>query len=84
LASYFLKRKSHQIEVIYLLCELKTRRIAYRLLSHRRGEQSFAKLARESMAKVQKQKQGDSLGPVELGTLHPNQSSYSTPVKSGS
>ncbi|MBW4630404.1 MAG: peptidylprolyl isomerase [Iphinoe sp. HA4291-MV1] len=72
LESYFLKRKGQLDQVVYFLIRTKDKGIAeevYFRLQER--EQTFAELAYEYSQGPEAQT-GGIIGPVELGTIHPN------------
>jgi parvulin-like peptidyl-prolyl isomerase len=72
LESYFLKRKRELDQVIYSLARTRSIELANELYFRlREGEQSFAELARDYSQGAEAHT-GGLMGPVELGTLHPN------------
>lgn len=72
LESYFLKRKGQLDQAIYSLIRTKDTGIAQELYFRiQEGEQSFAELAK-AYSQGPEANTGGVIGPVELGTLHPN------------
>lgn len=72
LESYFLKRSRQLDQVIYSFLRTRYRGIANEFYFRiREGEQSFAELACE-YSQGPEAHTGGLMGPVELGTLHPN------------
>lgn len=72
LESYFLKRKRQLDRAVYSLIRIQDQEIASELFFRiREGEQSFAELA-QAYSQGAEVRTGGLVGPVELGTLHPN------------
>lgn len=72
LESYFLKRKGQLDQAIYSLIRIKDAEIAQELYFRiQEGEQSFVELAL-AYSQGPEAQTGGAVGPVELGTLHPN------------
>lgn len=72
LESYFLKRKGQLDRVVYSLLRVKDQGLANELYFRiQEGEQTFTELAFR-YSEEPEAKTGGLIGPVELGTLHPN------------
>lgn len=72
LESYFLKRKGQLDRAIYSLIRIKDQEIAQELYFRiQEAEQSFVELAL-TYSQGPEAQTGGSVGPVELGSLHPN------------
>jgi parvulin-like peptidyl-prolyl isomerase len=70
--SYFLKRKGQLDRVVYSLIRIKDKGIAEELYFRlQEREQTFAEVACEYSQGLEAQT-GGIIGPVELGTIHPN------------